>query len=222
MIEGNLIVLEGIDGSGTSTQAALLGRWHRERGLPVLVTHEPTDGPIGSIIRQVLTNRLVVPGMTGPRFPGWATMALLFAADRLDHLEAVILPNLHDGVTVISDRYDLSSLAYQSATCSLEPGDPSPVPWLRSLNSKARRPDLTIVLDVSHQVAARRREERALTAEVYEDYALQEALAETYLHAESLLPEDRIVHVDGNGDVETVHRLVVQAASSMAHSAVGT
>ena len=127
MIEGYFIVLEGIDGSGKSTQAEMLGRWHRDRGLPVLVTHEPTFGPIGSVIHQVLTNRLVVRGITGPRFPAWTTMALLFAADRLDHLESEILPNLLDGVTVISDRYYLSNIAYQCASGSNSAPDPSAV-----------------------------------------------------------------------------------------------
>ncbi len=210
MIEGHFIVLEGIDGSGTSTQAALLGKWFRARGLPVLVTHEPTDGPIGAMIRQVLTHRLVVCGMTGPRAPTWATMALLFAADRLDHLESSILPNLLDGVTVISDRYDLSSIAYQSITSAANV-DPSVVEWVRTINGRARRPDLTIVLDVAPEVAARRREERAYTTELYEESALQEALARSYGKAESLVPGDHLVHVDGNADVQAVHAAVVEA-----------
>ena len=214
MIEGNFIVFEGIDGSGTSTQSDLLGRWFRERGLPVLVTHEPTDGPIGSVIRQVLTNRLVLPGITGPRALSWSTMALLFAADRLDHLEATILPNLRDGVTVISDRYDLSSIAYQCVSGSVD-SDQSFIQWVRTLNAMARRPDLTIVLDVAHENAARRREERAWTAELYEERSLQEALAETYARAEGLMPGDRMVHVDGNLDIATVHAKAIEAVSQL-------
>ena len=210
MIEGQFIVLEGIDGSGTSTQAALLGKWFRGRGLPVLVTHEPTDGPIGAMIRQVLTHRLVVCGMTGPRAPTWATMALLFAADRLDHLESSVLPNLLDGVTVISDRYDLSSIAYQSITGAADV-DPSVVQWVRTINGRARRPDLTVVLDVAPEVAARRREERAYTTELYEETALQEALARSYEKAETLVPGDHLVHVDGNLDVQAVQAAVVDA-----------
>ena len=210
MIEGKFIVLEGIDGCGTTTQAALLGKWHREHGLPVLVTHEPTDGPIGSVIHQILTNRVVVPGFAGVHAPSWTTMALLFAADRLDHLESTIHPNLRDGVTVISDRYDLSSLAYQSVAESVDTASPE-VDWVRVLNSKARRPDLTIVLDVAHEVAARRREERAWTAQLYEENSLQEILVRTYKEAERLLPGDRIVHVDGNLDIQVVHTAVVDA-----------
>lgn len=214
MIEGQFIVIEGIDGSGTSTQAAMLGKWFRGRGLPVLVTHEPTDGPIGSMIRQVLTHRLVVCGMTGPRAPTWATMTLLFAADRLDHLESSIQPNLLDGVTVISDRFDLSSLAYQSATGS-DGSDPSIVDWVRSVNSRARRPDLTLVLDVDPAVAAQRREERAYSIELYEENTLQKSLAQAYAKAEELVPGDNVVHIDGNPDEQTVHAAIVEAVSKL-------
>lgn len=210
MIEGHFIVIEGIDGAGTTTQAKMLGQWYRNRGLPVLVTHEPTDGPIGSMIRQILTHRLVVCGMAGPRAPAWATMTLLFAADRLDHLESSILPNLLDGVSVVSDRYDLSSIAYQSAS-GTESTDPSIVEWVQVVNGRARRPDLTIVLDVDPEVAARRRDERAYSTELYEDGALQRALARGYQRAEELVPHDNLVHVDGNPDAETVHAAVVEA-----------
>lgn len=104
MIDGLFIVLEGVDGAGTTTHTKLLAASLGARGLPVHTTREPSDGPIGVMIRQILTGRLVVPGMNGPRPPTWKTMALLFAADRADHVEAEIEPNLRDGVTVISDR----------------------------------------------------------------------------------------------------------------------
>ena len=214
MVQGHFIVLEGIDGAGTSTQAALLGKWYREQGLPVLVTHEPTDGPIGSIIHQVLTSRLVVHGITGPHAPLWTTMALLFAADRLDHLEATILPNLIDGVTIISDRYDLSSLAYQRSSGDAD-SKRSDVQWVRTLNAKARRPDLTIVLNVAHEVAAQRREERGWTAELYEEKSFQQVLENSYRSAESLIPGDRIAYVDGNSDIQSIHKAVVEAVCAL-------
>jgi dTMP kinase len=213
MIEGHFIVIEGIDGAGTSTQTALLGKWFRGCGLPVHTTHEPTEGPIGSIIRQVLTHRLVVCGMTGPRAPTWATMALLFAADRLDHVESLILPNLMDGVTVVSDRYDLSSIAYQSATAP-ESVDGVEA-WVRTINARARRPDLTIVLDVDPAEAALRRQDRSCFVELYEDSALQRTLAEAYTHAERLVPGDKVLHIDGNRDVARVHADVVAAVRAL-------
>lgn len=246
MILGHFIVLEGIDGAGTSTQAAMLGTWFRDRGLPVHVTGQPTDGPIGSMIRQVLTHRLVVPGITGPRALGWASMALLFAADRLDHLDACIEPNLMDGVTVVCDRYDLSSIIYQSAIGSgtevgadvgadddtgvdivadtdadVDAGgasiilDPQVVTWVRQLNARAKRPDMTIVLDVDPQVALRRRQMRSYTAELYEDNAFQTALAKAYRQARTYVEDARIVHIDGNADVQAVHRAIVRHVEAL-------
>jgi len=212
MIEGTFIVVEGIDGAGTTTQSDLLADWFRGRGLPVHTTHEPTDGPVGSLIRQVLTNRLVVNGITGPRAPAWATMALLFAADRLDHLEAEIVPNLLDGVTVISDRFDLSSLAYQTATATGSEAEAAKVvAWVRELNRQARRPDLTIVVNVDPEVAAHRRRQRGLATELYEDLELQRALAKAYSQADKLVPGDTVVYVDGNGTPEQVHEAMVAA-----------
>jgi dTMP kinase len=129
-------------------------------------------------------------------------MALLFAADRLDHLEAEILPNLMDGVTVISDRYDLSSLAYQSATAQEDGAEV--LSWLRSLNRHARRPDLTLILDVPPEIAAQRRRNRAQASELYELDELQRRLADAYRGAEALLPEDRIVHIDGSRTIPEI------------------
>jgi len=212
MIEGSFIVIEGIDGAGTTTQSERLADWFRGRGLPVHVTHEPTDGPVGSLIRQVLTNRLVVQGITGPRAPNWATMALLFAADRLDHLEAEVVPNLLDGVTVISDRFDLSSLAYQTATATGSEAEAlKVVAWVRELNRHARRPDLTLVVNVDPAVAAERRKKRGLATELYEDLELQRALAKAYSQAERLVPGDTVVHVDGNGTPEEVFQGLIGA-----------
>lgn len=207
MIEGLFIVLEGVDGAGTTTHTKLLADALRGRGLPITTTREPSDGPIGALIRQILTGRVVVPGISGARPSSWSTMAALFAADRLDHLEATIHPNLMDGVTVISDRYDHSSVAYQSVTAG---GEPETVAWVRELNRHARRPDLTIVLDVSPDEAARRRKERAAGREIYDATELQQQLAEFYRDIERHFPGDRIVHVAAEGSVDEVHAEVLR------------
>jgi dTMP kinase len=158
MIEGHFVVIEGIDGSGTTTQCALLADRLSEKGLPAHTTREPSDGPIGVLIRQVLTGRVVTPSPHGARPPTWTTMAALFAADRLDHLEAEIHPNLNDGVAVICDRYDYSSVAYQTVSGG---GGEDISSWVLELNRHARRPDLTLVLDVDPVVAASRRDSRS-------------------------------------------------------------
>ena len=97
------IVFEGIDGSGKSTQAKLLARRLEDLGIPVLLTAEPSDGPVGRIIRSLTTR------------PEAEEEARLFTEDRRDHVERVILPALVEGRTVICDRYVHSSVAYQGA-----------------------------------------------------------------------------------------------------------
>ena len=201
MIEGHFIVIEGIDGSGTTTQCARLADRLTAKGLPVHITREPSDGPVGVLIRQILTGRIVVPGHHGVHPPSWATMATLFAADRLDHLEAEIVPNLMDGVSILCDRYDYSSVAYQTVSGG---GGAEAADWVRELNRRARRPDLTLVLDVGSEVAASRRQSRSGSPEIYETDAMQVELAAFYSTIDGLFPDDRIRHIDANRDIEGV------------------
>jgi dTMP kinase len=205
--KGRFVVLEGIDGAGTTTQVAKLAeRLRADGGLPVRATREPSDGPIGSLVRQVLTGRIVAPE---GRAPGWATMALLFAADRMDHVESDIEPFLATGGVMISDRYDASSLAYQSVSSGS--GGEKAVEWIRSLNRHAMRPDLTIVLDLAPDLAATRRATRGEPAQLYEQNEVQRALAAFYRDLAKHMPNDRIVVVDGKGSVDDVHRRVHEA-----------
>lgn len=198
------IVVEGTDGAGTTTIAAnIVDRFRAERRA-VHGTCEPSPGPVGSLIRQALTRRLVVPGVLGTGAPQWTTMALLFAADRQDHLEAEILPLLQDGVSVVCDRYDLSSLAYQSATAAVSGAHDGVLEWLRSINRYARRPDVTLVLDVDPEVADRRRRARGGKCELYEDHELQHRICEAYKNSEMLLPDDHIVHINANRPLDAV------------------
>jgi dTMP kinase len=206
---GRFIVIEGIDGAGTTTQTALLVAKLRTEGRLTRGTREPSDGPVGTLIRQVLGGRFVLPG---GRAPGWATMALLFAADRLDHVEAEIEPLLEKGGVVISDRYDASSLAYQSVTSGR--GGPEAVEWIRTLNHHAVRPDVIVVVDVPADMAAVRREARGEAAQLYEQNEMQQQLAAFYRDLALHMPKDRVVVVDGTGTAEEVHVRVVGAILS--------
>jgi dTMP kinase len=209
---GVFVVLEGIDGSGSTTHTKLLGKTLRQRGLKVVETCEPSAGPIGSMIRQVLQRRLFVADAAGPRAFAWSTMALLFAADRMDHLDSTVVPALREGAVVLSDRYDLSSLAYQSCTA---PNGDKVVPWIRELNAAALRPDLTIVLDVPAEVAEERRRSRGGVEEMFEARDLQARLASVYADAERLVPDDRLEHILGVGAMSDVAANVLNAVQAL-------
>jgi dTMP kinase len=210
---GLFVVLEGIDGCGSTTHAKLLAKAIKSRGPEVVLTCEPSTGPIGGLIRQVLQRRLFVPDATGPRNFDWSTMALLFAADRMDHLDSTVAPALRAGQVVVSDRYDLSSLAYQSVTA--HSGSES-IPWIRELNAQALRPDVTIVIDVPAEVAEERRRSRGGVEELFEAREIQAKLATVYARAEELVPNDRVLHVNGTGEVQEVASRVFEALISAA------
>lgn len=199
---GRFIVLEGIDGSGTTTQGQALVAGFERAGLRAHFTHEPSALPIGRLLRQLLSS--------GPELerPEWDAMALLFAADRMQHVTREIEPLLARGVTVVSDRYDLSSLAYQSATA---PGSAGVLPWLRAINQRARRPDVTLVFDVDANVAEARRAGRGGRPELFEQRELQARLAAIYARAEELLPGDSLTHLDANGTIDAVAANVMAA-----------
>ena len=206
---GRFIVLDGIDGSGTTTQAHRLVAALQAAGHQALFTCEPSSGPIGRQIRQLLSGGAEQGGADEPS-RAWDTLALLFAADRLDHVAREIRPALSAGIHVVCDRYDLSSLAYQSATAV--PGT-DPVPWIRALNQRALRPDLTLVLDVDPDVAEARRAARGQPAELFERRDLQRRLAQLYARAELLVPGDRLLHLPADAPLLDVAARVWAAAA---------
>ncbi|GAB4323238.1 MAG: dTMP kinase [Promethearchaeota archaeon] len=142
------IVLEGIDGSGTTSQARALKERLESMGHPVHVTQEPSDGPIGRLLRKVLRDPSSHP----------AVDALLFAADRVDHHAREITKYLELGTHVISDRYLESSIAYQGAQSMEVLGDQA-FGWIETINRYAPKPDLTVLLDCDPEVALRRKGE---------------------------------------------------------------
>ncbi len=205
------LVLEGIDGSGTTTQASRLATALRNSGREVLLTREPTTGPVGRFLRQALSGKLTDAGGDATDLD-WSSMALLFSADRLEHLRREIEPALERGAVVLSDRYDLSSLIYQSATC---PEGERVLPWLRELNRRARRPDLTLVLDVSPEVAEERRAKRSEEPEIFEKAELQRRLATYYKRAPEFVPQDRVVLISGDSEEDEVARRVAEVVQTL-------
>jgi len=197
---GRFLVIEGLDGAGTTTQSRLLGERLRASGRKAHVTAEPSGGPVGSLLRQVLQKR--INGGAGDGFDPHA-LALLFAADRLDHLSAEVLPRLAAGEDVVSDRYTLSSLAYQSITT----GDAA---WVEEINGRARAPDLTIFLRVRPGLALGRRRGAGTTPELYEVDAFQRQVALSYERAVLSLRAggQRLEVLDGERPVEVVAEAV--------------
>jgi dTMP kinase len=203
--DGHFIVIEGIDGAGTTTQCERYAKYLRGKLRQVHVTREPSDGPVGVTLRLGLSGRIQLGASNQAQ-----TMALLFAADRLDHVAHEIEPFLRDGAVVICDRYVLSSIAYQTATANADDKNAFEG-WVRELNRFAPRPDAVVVIDVSPEEAERRRRDRLAAVELYEESQLQVTLAELYRDAERLTPDDNIIFIDGNGSVDEVANAVSTA-----------
>ena len=203
MEPGKFIVLEGIDGAGTTTQAKLLYQSLLKKGISVQLTAEPSTGPIGSLIRKYLKGE----EKFAERHLGAHILALLFAGDRIDHLSREIFPALEQGKVVISDRYLLSSLAYQSLECELN--------WVSVINREAPPPDLTVLLDCPAEIALKRIEQRYLWPELFENLEVQKKVREKYLKlARQLYSDLRIVVIDASRPIEEVSREIIREVSN--------
>jgi len=205
------IVIEGADGSGVSTQAESLERKLKDTGREVYLTEEPTNGPAGAMIRLALAGRLVKQkdALASQSFESH-TLALLFAADRMDHLYNDIMPKLDIGVIVISDRYYLSSYAYQGI-------DIKNLEWLQAINSQCLRPDLTIFLDVDAAICYKRMQRRRWHVELFEEQRKLEDVRRGYLRAIEYLARQRenVVVVNGNQPINAVHRDIMREVRSI-------
>jgi dTMP kinase len=154
---GVFIVFEGGEGAGKSTQIELLARYLRERGHSVLVTHEPGATPIGARIRKLLLGMHATAEGSGGDALSPRAEALLYAADRAQHVASLVRPALARGEIVLSDRYVDSSLAYQGAGRTL---DRDEVAWLSGWATGGLKPELTVLLDVDPRIGLDRVAER--------------------------------------------------------------
>jgi dTMP kinase len=189
----NFAVFEGLDGSGTSTQIALLEQNIAKRALHNLAftaTFEPTDGAIGRLIRSVLKKEIVIRA---------DTLARLFAADRNEHLYAAggIIERCRLGGLVVCDRYTLSSLVYQGIECGLE------LP--RGLNLSFPAPELLLFFDIEPDIAQQRMSGRP-SLEIFEHIEFQEKVRRQYhaLFDEYRRAGVRIGIIDASRSVEKV------------------
>ncbi|UGY92314.1 dTMP kinase [Streptomyces gobiensis] len=143
---GFFLVLEGGDGAGKSTQAEALAEWIRGKGHEVVVTREPGATPIGKRLRSILLD----VSSTGLSH---RAEALLYAADRAEHIDSVVRPALERGAVVISDRYIDSSVAYQGAGRDLSPTE---IARISRWATDGLVPHLTVLLDISPETARER------------------------------------------------------------------
>lgn len=205
-VRGRFLVLEGIDGSGTTTQLDRAVAYITSLGFPALATREPSSGPIGRLLREVLLGRWAMPEGTGM---DGRTMALLFAADRMDHLQREVEPHLALGTTVISDRYLLSSLAYQAEEAERE--------WVLGLARGILRPDLTLLLDLPVEVAAQR---RAAAGRPVERYDADSYLAKVSANYRALARQDpAVLTLDGDATKDEVTAAMCRAIAPLFASA---
>jgi len=192
MPRGRFIALEGIDGSGTTHQCRALAEALRDRGHVVMETHEPSDGSIGRLIRERLALK---SAPTDPR-----ALALLFASDRLDHVQSRIAPALARGEVVLSDRYVMSSWVYQALDCDSG--------WVREINQHAPWPDLTLVLEISPEIAmdrvTRRQQEQGTPPERFEVLSTLGRLATAYAEIARAPGLIGVHRVDGHPPQEQV------------------
>ncbi len=193
---GLFVAFEGGEGSGKSTQTAKLRDWLQGRGHRVCVTHEPGDTAVGKQLREILLGHRT--GELAAR-----TEALLYAADRAEHVASVVRPALRRGEIVISDRYIDSSLAYQGAGRALDLVD---VEYLSAWATEALLPDLTILLDIDPTVGLTRFATPADRLEA-EPLAFHQRVREQFI---ALAQRDlqRYLVVDASASAEVVHELV--------------
>jgi len=175
--KGVFICVEGLDGCGKTTQTKLLVERLEKKGYDAIYTAEPSRGEIGSFIKEYCLH-----GET--RFSS-IVEALLFAADRFEHVEKEVIPTLNEGKLVVSDRYVYSSLAYQGATgLDLE--------WIEKINEHAIRPHLAVFIDVEPETVIQRLKPKK---SVMENLGTQQKVREVYM---KFVEKGELVKIDGN------------------------
>jgi dTMP kinase len=196
------ITLDGIDGTGKSTQCQLLATWLSAQGREVVRCADPGGTPLGDQIRQLLLNSRAE---MCPR-----AEALLFMASRAELVARIIQPALHAGKCVVSDRFVTANVVYQGHAGGLAPAEL----WaVGDFATGGLRPDLTLLLDVPVAVALARRQRPADRVEA-RGSAYMEHVRAGFLHEAAQHP-DRIHVVDASGTIPEIHAAIVARVTSL-------
>jgi len=202
---GGFVTFEGIDGSGKSTQIQNISKRLKAQDLKIYTTFEPTDGHVGSLIRQMLSGTISIDQRT---------IASLFAADRTDHLtnqKNGIKKKVDNGELVLCDRYYFSSYAYHAQYIDME--------WIihtNSLNAEILKPDLTIFIDVEPDVCIERIKLSRSQFEMYEKIDVMKKVRANYFKAfEKLKDQEKVVVVDGNKNLQKVEEAILNEINKL-------
>ena len=201
-IEGVFISFEGGEGSGKSTQTKLLKEWLEKNGEAVLLTREPGGTPLGNQLREILLDNKT--GIISPR-----AEALMYAADRANHVFAKIRPALDKGEIVITDRYFDSSVAYQGAGRVLLPAE---VARISRWATESLTPTLTIIMDLPAEIGLARLDSTDRLES--EPLAFHERVRQEYLNLANTDPE-RFMIVDASLAIEQIHEIIIERVGSL-------
>ena len=187
------VVIEGLDGSGGTTQSRLLQDWLVAKGYNVHLTCEPSNRPVGQFIQRALNNGTEESSISDRVLP------FLFAADRQDHLDEEILPALENDHIVISDRYYHSSLAYQGLSVGFSK--------VAALNESFRKPDMTFFLWLEPEISFSRIQHRGQPVERFETLDRLRNIAEAYdsVFSYCRTQNECIFKIDAQLSIEEIH-----------------
>ena len=187
----NFIVLEGLDGAGTTTQKKAIENELNAMGYKTYSTHEPTDNPIGRVVRDVLQSKF----KTTPE-----ALAYLYTSDRHDHLynsEYGLIKHINDGEIIIADRYFFSSIAYQSVECDFD--------FVTMINSPFPYPELVIFVDTPVADCLSRIEKRGEEKELFDKEEFLTKVRNNYIETfKNLPPEVKFLKVEGSLSIDEI------------------
>lgn len=195
--KGKFIVIEGLDGSGSTTQVQLVSGFLNLNGLKTYATKEPTNNVIGGLIRGALTGVYSLP---------MESLQFLFSADRSHHLHRVIEPQITNGINVICDRYMWSTVAFGSTDIDRN--------WLLEMQNFFVRSDLTIFLKVDPKECVRRIKKDRYDIELFEEEVKLKKVWRTYGWLAKKFPKE-IKIVDGEGTKKEVLERIVSHVKKM-------